>query len=100
MGEQKLLAFARALMCKPELLYLDEWTESVDETASMRLINLVKEHKRKGGTVILVSHDMRIIRGLVDIAIVIINGKLSQQLTREEIAQEENLMRFLEKGGA
>ncbi|MCL2373667.1 MAG: ATP-binding cassette domain-containing protein [Treponema sp.] len=38
MGEQKLIAFARAMMCRPSLLFLDEWTESVDDSAAQRLI--------------------------------------------------------------
>jgi ABC-type multidrug transport system ATPase subunit len=98
MGEQKLLAFARALICRPRLLFLDEWTESLDENAAQRLIDLVKKHRNSGGTVILVCHDMRIIRDLADIMVVIRGGEISLKIAKEQINEDEDLMRSIEKG--
>ena len=43
MGEQKLIAFARAMLCRPSLLFLDEWTESLDDDAARRLVTLVRQ---------------------------------------------------------
>jgi len=80
MGEQKLIAFARALICRPMLLYLDEWTESLDETASQRLIDLVKKLQGEGVSVIFVSHDVRIIRALADVVIMILGGQDFKQV--------------------
>jgi len=98
MGEQKLIAFARALICRPVLLYLDEWTESLDETASQRLIEMVKKMQSQGVSIIFVSHDIRIIRALSDFVIMILGGQIFIRLTREQIDGDDFLVEFIEKG--
>jgi len=98
MGEQKLIAFARALMCRPRLLFLDEWTESLDESASVRLIRLVERHQREQKTVIFVSHDFRIIKSLADYIVMIVDGQRSMEVSREEIEKDKELASYLEKG--
>jgi len=98
MGEQKLIAFARAMLCKPNLLYLDEWTESLDETAGHRLIDLVKRKKFEGATILFVSHDMRIIKSMADYVLVIIEGKLAAKVPKEEIYADTHLDDLLEMG--
>jgi ABC-type multidrug transport system ATPase subunit len=98
MGEQKLIAFARAMMCRPGLLFLDEWTESLDESAAQRLIGLVQRHQKEQNTVIFVSHDFRIIRSLADCIIMIVEGKFSIKASREEIDEDDELAEFIEKG--
>ena len=98
MGEQKLLGFARALICNPRLLYLDEWTESLDENAAQRLINMVKKMKDDGVTVILISHDIRILNELFDIAVILTGGKISFSLTREQFVKNDELRRYIEEG--
>ncbi|MDR0670033.1 MAG: ATP-binding cassette domain-containing protein [Treponema sp.] len=97
MGEQKLVAFARALMCRPRLLFLDEWTESLDDRSAQRLVGLVRERKALGHTIIFVSHDLHIIRDLADQALVISGGELCMVLTEAQIKYDDNLSRFLEK---
>jgi ABC-type multidrug transport system ATPase subunit len=97
MGEQKLIAFARALMCRPRILFLDEWTESLDDRSAQRLISLVRAHKVQGHTVIFVSHDLHIIRDLADIALFIAGGRLSMKFTGAQIENNEDLGRYLEK---
>ncbi|MDR2135192.1 MAG: ATP-binding cassette domain-containing protein [Treponema sp.] len=100
MGEQKLVAFARALMCRPRLLFLDEWTESLDDRSAQRLLALVRERKALGHTIIFVSHDLHIIRDLADQALVISGGELYMTLAESQIKNDDNLGRFLEKENA
>jgi ABC-type glutathione transport system ATPase component len=97
MGEQKLFAFARALLCRPRLLYLDEWTESLDDNAAQRLIGLVKGRQKGGNTIIFVSHDLRIIRDLADEIVLILSGRIFLRLTREQVTADEDLMRYVAK---
>ncbi|MDR1108441.1 MAG: ATP-binding cassette domain-containing protein [Spirochaetaceae bacterium] len=97
-GEQKLIAFARAMLCRPTLLFLDEWTESLDDRAAQRLIALVRRRREEGDTIILVSHDFRIIKNLADYIIMIQEGKLIFSFTGEQIAEDENVARLVEKG--
>jgi ABC-type multidrug transport system ATPase subunit len=98
MGEQKLIAFARALLCRPRLLYLDEWTESLDENASQRFINLVRRRKSEGVSIILVSHDMRIIRDLADEVVMMLGGQIFLKITKEQMAEDDDLRRYVEMG--
>ena len=98
MGEQKLIAFGRAMLCRPVLLFLDEWTESLDDYASQRLISLVKQQKLNNNTIVFVSHDIRIIRNLADYVIMIVGGHVYIKMTREQISSDEELAELLEKG--
>jgi ABC-type transporter Mla maintaining outer membrane lipid asymmetry ATPase subunit MlaF len=98
MGEQKLIAFARAMLCKPSLLYLDEWTESLDDDAAYRLVMLVKRMQEERKTIIFVSHDFRIIKSLADTIIMVVKGVLSLELTREQILADDDMARLIEKG--
>jgi ABC-type multidrug transport system ATPase subunit len=97
MGEQKLVAFARALMCGPRILFLDEWTESLDDHSARRLIELVRTKKAEGHTIIFVSHDLHIIRNLADQALVISGGELYMVLTGSQIETDAHIGRFLEQ---
>ena len=54
-GEQQRIAFARALVQKPDWLFLDEATSAVDEASETRLYRLVRERLR-GTTVLSVGH--------------------------------------------
>ena len=98
MGEQKLLAFARALMCSPRLLYLDELTESLDENAARRLIDMVRKLRDDGVTILLVSHNIRIIRDLADIVVIIVGGRIIRKLAMEQITEDDDLGRYIEQG--
>ena len=98
MGEQKLIAFARALLCEPSLLFLDEWTESLDETAADRLIDLVRQKQREGSSVIFVSHDMRLIMDLADFVVMVIDGKVTIKAPKDNIISDLLLNDFLKIG--
>lgn len=98
MGEQKLIAFARAMMCSPDVLFLDEWTESLDDTAARRLISLVKRRQREGNTIVFVSHTYHIIKELAQRICMIVDGKVTLAVSAEEFAHDENLARTIEKG--
>ncbi|WP_273825888.1 ABC transporter ATP-binding protein/permease [Pseudomonas asplenii] len=54
-GEQQRLAFARALLYRPDTLYLDEATSQLDETSACALLLLLRE-RLPGCSVIAVSH--------------------------------------------
>jgi ABC-type multidrug transport system ATPase subunit len=96
MGEQKLIAFARAMICDPQLLFLDEWTESLDQSAAQRLIALVRKFKDEGVSIILVTHNIQIIRTLADRAFVIRDGRISFKLSKEQIASDTDLSSYIE----
>jgi tungstate transport system ATP-binding protein len=65
-GEQQRLALVRALALKPELLFLDEPTASLDPTATLAIEGLIGEARRRGATVLMVTHDLGQARRLAD----------------------------------
>jgi len=98
MGEQKLIAFARAMICRPNLLFLDEWTESLDDSAGKRLIKLVQRHQKEKNTVVFVSHDFRIVRTLADYILMVLDGQLFLRISREQIEEDEDIAQYVERG--
>ncbi|MDR1587472.1 MAG: ATP-binding cassette domain-containing protein [Treponema sp.] len=98
MGEQKLIGFARAIMCSPTLLFLDEWTESLDDSAANRLVSLVKRRQVDNNTIVLISHNPGIIKSLAQIVIVIVGGYVYLKLTADQIREDADLAELVEKG--
>jgi ABC-type multidrug transport system ATPase subunit len=98
MGEQKLIGFARSMILRPRLLFLDEWTESLDDAAADRLMALVRKLREEKRTIIFVSHDFRIIKSFADHIIMIEEGKLLLRLSRDQIAENGDLSKMLERG--
>jgi len=98
MGEQKLIAFARALLCDPSLLFLDEWTESLDESAADRLINIVRRKQREGASILFVSHDMRLIIDLADYVVIITDGRVQASAPKDSIISDLLLNDFVKIG--
>ena len=100
MGEQKIIAFARALLCNPDLMYLDEWTESLDETSADKLINIVRRKQKEDVTILFVCHDMRIIKILADYIVVIADGKIAYRTTKEQVVNDPEFSNYLRMGMA
>ena len=98
MGEQKIIGFARAIMCWPRLLFLDEWNESVDDSTVTRLIDFVKRHQREGNTVILVSHDFHIVKKLADHIVMIRRGQHFTNFSMEQLKGNDDLTKYIEGG--
>jgi ABC-type multidrug transport system ATPase subunit len=97
-GEQKLIAFARAMLCDPPLLFLDEWTESLDETAADRLIDIIRRKQRETSSIIFVSHDLRLIMELADFVIVVVDGKITVKAPKDHIISDLLLNDFFKIG--
>lgn len=77
-GEIQRLGIARALVIKPEFLFLDEPTASVDQ-GNMRIIeDIILTMKRdKMATVVITTHDRGQAKRLADSLLVLENGKIS-----------------------
>ncbi|HOJ97993.1 MAG TPA: ATP-binding cassette domain-containing protein [Termitinemataceae bacterium] len=101
MGEQKLISLARALIYEPSVLFLDEPTSSLDMESSQHITNILLEEKKKGTTIVAVSHDNRLISRLADYVCVVFNGGIADFNTLENIAPRlgKDIQRLLRSKG-
>ncbi len=56
-GEQQKVAIARALMCQPKVLLLDEPTANIDEKSQEEIEQVLLDYVAKGKLIIMVTHD-------------------------------------------
>lgn len=94
-GEQQLLALARALIARPQLLLLDEPTEGIQPSIIDEIIDKLKEIRAaRGLTILLVEQNLDFIRQLSDRVLLIDKGTITQELQPDELTEESVLGHF------
>ncbi len=91
-GQKKLLELARALMAEPKMLLLDEPFAGVNPTLAMRILELIKELRNSGMTILAIEHDMPMIMQLCDHIYVLNKGKVIASGTPEEVRANEQVV--------
>lgn len=103
-GQRQRLAVACALVCDPDLLFLDEPTTGLDPQSRRQLWGVIEEFRRRGGTVLLTTHYMEEAERLCDRVAVVDHGEIiALGSPRELIASlgAEHVVEFaLEQGEA
>ncbi|MGV9764903.1 ABC transporter ATP-binding protein [Micromonospora tulbaghiae] len=74
-GEQRRLEIARALATDPQLLCLDEPAAGFNPAEKEELLQLIRQIRDQGVTVLLIEHDMRLVMGVTDRIVVLEFGK-------------------------
>ncbi|WP_313377641.1 ATP-binding cassette domain-containing protein, partial [Pantoea sp. CTOTU50773] len=87
-GNQQKVAIARGLMTRPNVLILDEPTRGVDVGAKKEIYQLINQFKAEGLSIILVSSEMPEVLGMSDRILVMHEGHLSGEFSREQATQE------------
>ena len=96
-GEKQLIALARALVCQPDFLILDEPTASMDPGMEQFVMNLLTEYKRNS-IVLMVSHKSPLLLKYADYAGVLENGRLVCVGTPADLVSSDNFFsRFLQQ---
>jgi fluoroquinolone transport system ATP-binding protein len=75
-GMQMRLNFARSLLHRPDLIFLDEPTAGLDPVNSRNVKNIILNMKRAGHTIFLTTHDMYVADELCDRVAFIVDGQL------------------------
>jgi branched-chain amino acid transport system ATP-binding protein len=92
-GEQRLLEVAVALAARPTLLLLDEPVSGMNPSETGAFIDLLSAIRRRGITVLLVEHDMRLVMNVSDRIVVLNYGKIIAEGAPAVIQQNPEVIR-------
>jgi putative phosphonate transport system ATP-binding protein len=88
-GMQQRVQIARAVANNPPVLLLDEVTTGLDLSVQARALDLVKRIQREFAvTMIVVSHDLAVVRMLADRTVVMLNGRIVEQGLTDQIMED------------
>ena len=90
-GNQQKVVFAKYWLTKPKLFLLDEPTQGIDVGAKAEIYALIRDLAKAGTAVILASSEMPELLSLCDRILVLCDGRITANLTREEATQEKIL---------
>jgi energy-coupling factor transport system ATP-binding protein len=93
-GERRRVAIASILALEPEVIILDEPTTGLDTTRCREMMDYIRTLWEQGHTIVLLTHDMRVVADYVPRTIVMSDGKIHWDgLTRHIFAKREELHR-------
>lgn len=85
-GQKQRVAIARALASNPKVLLCDEATSALDPETTKSILNLLKEINIKFGvTILLITHEMEVVKTICDRVAVIENGEIIETATMVEL---------------
>lgn len=94
-GQKQRVALAATLALGNEILILDEPTSELDEHATRRIIGILKTLKAQGKTILLVEHKFQHFRDMVDMLVVLENGRISAAGEPDTVLEEERIRRMV-----
>jgi D-methionine transport system ATP-binding protein len=100
-GQKQRVGIARALAADPHVLLSDEATSALDPETTRSVLRLLREvNERLGITVLLITHEMEVVKAVCDSAALMRDGRIAESgtisdlLTRERSELARELFRF------
>ncbi|MDO4200217.1 MAG: cell division ATP-binding protein FtsE [Clostridia bacterium] len=82
-GEKQRVGLARALVNNPRVILADEPTGNIDPAMSLEIVELLKQINKCGTTIIMVTHDMSIVKHFNFRIVEIVNGQIINDIPPE-----------------
>ena len=96
-GNQQKVVLAKWLNMQPRIMMLDEPTAGVDVGAKAEIIDLMRKFADTGNGVIFVSSELAELMAVCDRIIVLYDGRITGELERKEIGNEEELQHAIQQ---
>jgi ABC-type polar amino acid transport system ATPase subunit len=99
-GQQQRAAIVRAIATNPELLLLDEITSALDPELVTEVLDLVRELKAEGTTIVMATHEMAFARDVADRVVFLDQGVIAEQGTPAQVfgaPREKRTREFLSR---
>ena len=92
-ANRRRLEMARAMATEPSLLLLDEPTAGMNPRETLELRDHIKRMRdERGLTILVIEHDMRVVKGVSDRVVALDYGQRIAQGTYEEVANDEHVI--------
>jgi ABC-type branched-subunit amino acid transport system ATPase component len=92
-ANRRRLEMARAMASDPSLLLLDEPTAGMNPRETRELTGLISEMRdRHGLTIVVIEHDMQVVRGVSDRVVVLDYGRKIAEGAYEDVARDERVI--------
>jgi branched-chain amino acid transport system ATP-binding protein len=88
-GQQQMVAFARAMLQRPQVVLLDEPTQGLSPQYVGVVIDHVRRLRERGVTVILVEQNLQAVAALADAVYLIADGQIAAQLAPERLSADD-----------
>src|SRR5207244_3034363 len=97
-GQRKLLEIARVLATAPELVLLDEVCGGLNPTETAQVLDVIRDIRRRGMTVMYIEHNMRAVMSVCDrIAVLNFGQKIAEGEPREIAENDAVIAAYLGK---
>lgn len=90
-GNQQKVIFAKALLTKADILFLDEPTRGIDIGAKSEIYRIIQELTKQGKSIVIISSELPELIRLCDRYLVLCNGYVGDEFDREEVTQQKIL---------
>jgi len=90
-GQKQRVALAATLALGNDILILDEPTSELDEHATKRIAEILKDLKDQGKTILLIEHKFDQFHGMVDALVVLENGEITAQGIPSDVLKDDRV---------